>query len=104
MLRIAKYDMKKSSSILVIRAGEKNVKPPKKMAAKYKGKGKKIAKPNPPKVKVSAASECFYCKVKGHWKRNCPKYLMDVKSGYVSKASSSDNFIVEINVTTSIKD
>jgi hypothetical protein len=44
----------------VIRAGEKKVKTSKKKADKYKGKGKKIAKPNPPKVKVSAASECFY--------------------------------------------
>ena len=24
--------------------------------------------------------ECFYCKGKGHWKRNCPKYLSDKKS------------------------
>jgi hypothetical protein len=60
MLSIAKDDMKKSSSVLVIRAGEKKVKTSKKKADKYKGKGKKIAKPNPPKVNVSAASECFY--------------------------------------------
>ena len=27
--------------------------------------------------------ECFYCHDKGHWKRNCPKYLQDVKDGKV---------------------
>ncbi|CAH1435239.1 unnamed protein product [Lactuca virosa] len=28
-------------------------------------------------------AECFYCQNKGHWKRNCPKYLQDVKDGKV---------------------
>ena len=42
MLRIAKYDMKKSSSILVIRAGEKNVKPPKKWQLSTRAKGKRL--------------------------------------------------------------
>ncbi|CAH1442429.1 unnamed protein product [Lactuca virosa] len=27
--------------------------------------------------------EYFYCHDKGHWKRNCPKYLQDVKDGKV---------------------
>ena len=41
--------------------------------------GKK--KKNGPKPKT----ECFYCKGKGHWKRNCPKYLADKKDGKVNK-------------------
>ncbi|GJT64493.1 retrotransposon protein, putative, ty1-copia subclass [Tanacetum coccineum] len=24
---------------------------------------------------------CFYCNIKGHWKRSCPKYLKDLKDG-----------------------
>nr|KAJ0212110.1 hypothetical protein LSAT_V11C400165970 [Lactuca sativa] len=28
-------------------------------------------------------AECFYCHEKSHWKRNCPKYLQDVKDGKV---------------------
>ena len=28
-------------------------------------------------------TECFYCKGTGHWKRNCPKYLADMKDGKV---------------------
>ena len=30
-------------------------------------------------------TECFYCKQTGHWKRNCPKYLVDKKDGKVNK-------------------
>ena len=39
--------------------------------------GKK--KKNGPKPET----ECFYCKGKGHWQRNCPKYLADKKAGSV---------------------
>ncbi|XP_078170700.1 uncharacterized protein LOC144564967 [Carex rostrata] len=90
MLRIADGDMKKKSSVLMIQAGGKKIKKaPKKVAPKYQDKGKKILKPNPPKIKVAASSECYYCNSKGHWKRNCLKYLADLKSGKVSKASTS---------------
>ena len=27
----------------------------------------------------------FYCRGTGHWKRNCPKYLVDKKDGKVNK-------------------
>src|ERR1041385_5693993 len=30
-------------------------------------------------------SECHYCKNKGHWKRNCKKYLGYLKSGLITK-------------------
>ena len=105
MLRIADGDMKKKSSVLMIQAGGRKIKKaPKKVAPKYKGKGKMIPKPNPPKIKVAASSDCFYCKSKGHWKRNCPKYLADMKSGNVSKVSTSGIFVIEVNVATSIND
>jgi len=106
MLRVADDDMKKTSSVLMIREGGKKIKKaPKKVAPKYKGKGKKILKPNPPpKAKIPASAECFYCRVKGHWKRNCPTFLADLKSGKVSKPSSSGIFVVEVNVVSSIND
>src|SRR3954469_6777595 len=42
-------------------------------------------KPSP-----SAGSTCFYCKVDGHWKRNCSKYLADkAKSGGMTSDSGT---------------
>jgi hypothetical protein len=46
----------------------------------------------------------LYCQSKGHWKRNCPKYLEDVRTGKVLKTSTSDIFIVKVNVVISIHD
>ncbi|CAN1135668.1 hypothetical protein LINPERPRIM_LOCUS15415 [Linum perenne] len=31
--------------------------------------------------KMEHSDECFHCKQRGHWKRNCPKYLEDLKNG-----------------------
>ena len=45
-----------------------------------KGKGK-FSDEGSDKSKTHPDSECFYCKSKGHWKRNCRKYLQDKKSG-----------------------
>nr|KYP45195.1 Retrovirus-related Pol polyprotein from transposon TNT 1-94 [Cajanus cajan] len=46
-----------------------------------KGKAKGgVTKPNRKKVTVDKSDvECFYCKQKGHWKRNCKKYLDSLK-------------------------
>ncbi|KAK1686436.1 hypothetical protein QYE76_047284 [Lolium multiflorum] len=38
-----------------------------------------------PKNGPKPDAECYYCKEKGHWKRNCSKYLADLKSGLVKK-------------------
>jgi gag-polypeptide of LTR copia-type len=80
MLRITDGEMKKSSSILVIQEGTRKIKKMKrkmtpKVAPKYKDKGKMVPNQNTPKAKVSSTSDCFYYQSKGHWKRNCPKYL-----------------------------
>ncbi|KAL3626859.1 hypothetical protein CASFOL_029264 [Castilleja foliolosa] len=59
-----------------------------------KGKGKGISNVAKPKAgsnglsksqKTSLAeSQCFYCNVKGHYRRDCPKFLEDVKNGTVA--------------------
>ena len=36
-----------------------------------------------PKSGPKPETECFYCKETGHWKRKCPKYLVDKKDGKV---------------------
>ena len=50
-------------------------------------KGKeKLVKDNSSKPKKGATSndKCHYCNRTGHWKRNCPKYLADIKAGRVT--------------------
>ena len=37
-----------------------------------------------PKTKLKPETKCFYCKGKGHWKWNCPRYLADKKDGKVN--------------------
>jgi DnaJ-class molecular chaperone len=71
MLRIADVDMKKNSSVLMIREGARRTKRMKrkttpKVAPKYKGKGNMISNQNTSKPKVSSTSDCFYCQGKGH--------------------------------------
>ena len=97
MLRIADDDMKKRSSIFMIQEGGRKIKKKKrKWLLKYKGKVKQVPNQNTPKIKVSATSDCYYNNGKSHWKRNCPKYLADLKSGIVSKSSISDTFVVKV--------
>ena len=62
---------------------------------KRKGKGKKgnfkkngkqvDAQVKKPKSGPKPETKCFYCKGTGHWKRNCPKSLVDKKDGKVNK-------------------
>ncbi|KAK1605512.1 hypothetical protein QYE76_029185 [Lolium multiflorum] len=50
-----------------------------------KGGKKAAAPPKKPKGGPKPDTDCYYCNGKGHWKRNCPKYLADLKSGLVKK-------------------
>ena len=105
MLRTAEGDMKKGSHVLMIQEGGRKIKKAKgKKAQKYKGKGKSVVQATTPKIKVYANSDCYYCNGKGHWKRNCPKYLADLKVGNVPHASGSGMTVIEINVATSLND
>ncbi|XP_023733622.1 uncharacterized protein LOC111881462 [Lactuca sativa] len=47
-----------------------------------KGKGKKDPQNPPPKKKKNVAkyNTCFECGFVGHWKRNSPKYLVELKN------------------------
>ncbi|XP_075518317.1 uncharacterized protein LOC142552510 [Primulina tabacum] len=81
-------------SIGKVQEGEANVvkgkSPSSKASLKRKNKGK--GKGAPKKQKnwngsndkkkgdtAKPKGKCFYCGIDGHWKRNCPKYLADLK-------------------------
>ncbi|KAK8676012.1 hypothetical protein V6N13_034067 [Hibiscus sabdariffa] len=94
MLRTAEGNMKKggSKSVLMVY----------KAKGKGKGKGKKVEKSKgigktkpkgkeelKPKGGVSKDGKCFHCGKTGHWKRNCPIYLEEVKKAKAVGASVS---------------
>src|SRR3954465_10436719 len=83
-LKAAEVDIKKDNHVLIVN------KPP--SFKKGKGANKSFKKGNgksvtPVEKKLKSGpkpdTECFYCKDKGHWKRNCPKYLADKKAGTI---------------------
>jgi len=46
--------------------------------------------------------QCHHCHKFGHWRRNCPKYLEDIKAGRVTaQGMSSDIHMIEINHASS---
>ncbi|KAK8613675.1 hypothetical protein V6N13_101432 [Hibiscus sabdariffa] len=102
MLRTAESNMKKggSKSVLMVRvAKEKGKKVAKsKGSGKTKPKGKEALKP---KGGVSKDGKCFHCGKTGHWKRNYPIYLEDVKKAKVVGASVSGIYVIDVHVSTS---
>ncbi|KAK8634073.1 hypothetical protein V6N13_014902 [Hibiscus sabdariffa] len=90
MLRIVEGNMKKggSKSILMVR----EAKGKRKKVAKSKGTGKTKPKGKEalePKGGVSKDGKCFHCGKPGHWKRNCPVYLEEIKKAKAVGASVS---------------
>ena len=100
MWRTAKSNMKKdgSKSILLVHQDRE------KKVAKPKGKGKskpKDKKALKPKGGVSKDGKCFHCNKTGHWKRNCPVYLEEVKKARTDGASASGIYVIDVNLSTS---
>src|SRR3954466_728887 len=58
---------------------------------KKKGKGRNAKSGGKTKAQVKTKSgptkysECHYCKTNGYWKRNCKKYLGDLKNALITK-------------------
>ncbi|KAK1627997.1 hypothetical protein QYE76_002312 [Lolium multiflorum] len=60
-----------------------------------KGGKKASAPPEKPKGGPKPDTDCYYYNGKGHWKRNCPKYLADLKSGLVKKKKDQSSAVPE---------
>ncbi|KAK1670401.1 hypothetical protein QYE76_058560 [Lolium multiflorum] len=85
MLKSAEIEIKKEHQVLMVNKTT-SFKKHDKSKGKNKNSGKKAATPPvKPKAGPKPDGECYYCKEKGHWKRNCSKYLADLKSGLVKK-------------------
>ena len=79
MLKIAEVDIKKEHQVLMVRKTT-SFKKEKKTNFKKGGKSVAAAKKEP-KFGPKPETVSLYCKGDGHWKRNCPKYLVDKKAG-----------------------
>ena len=84
MLKSAEAEIKKEHQVLMVNKTTKFKKG--KGKKNFKKDGKDVAAPGKPVARKKSKNgpkpetECFYCKEKGHWKRNCPKYLADKKA------------------------
>src|SRR3954469_24750196 len=81
-LKAAEVDIKKDNHVLMVNKPSfkkgKGAKKPLKKGGKRVAPAEKKLKSGP-----KPETECFYCKDKGHWKHNCPKYLADKKAGTI---------------------
>ncbi|KAK1608428.1 hypothetical protein QYE76_032101 [Lolium multiflorum] len=90
MLKAAEIEIKKEHQVLMVNKTT-SFKKQGKSKGKFKKGGKKAATPPvKPKSGPKPDAECYYCKEKGHWKRNCSKYLADLKSGLVKKKKEDE--------------
>ncbi|KAK1681040.1 hypothetical protein QYE76_041888 [Lolium multiflorum] len=105
MLKSAEVEIQKEHQVLMVNkttSFKKQGKPNNKENFKKGGK-KADAPPKKPKVGPKPDTVCFYCKEEGHWKRNCPKYLADLKSGHVKKKGIFDIHVIYVYLTNDSK-
>nr|GFA75641.1 hypothetical protein [Tanacetum cinerariifolium] len=88
----------------ILKSNKKSLKTKGKGKTNGKGKDKQVYIPKPKNPKPAAKEHptkddiCHHCKEVGHWKRNCPVYLVELlkKKKQVGIASSSSIFIIEL--------
>src|SRR3954469_2093340 len=98
MLKSAEVEIKKEHQVLLV---NKTTKFKKQGKSKKKGNLKKGGKKvTAPAKKTKPDTECFYYKGEGHWKRNCPKYLADLKNGNIKKKGISDIHVIDVYLTS----
>ncbi|KAK1666031.1 hypothetical protein QYE76_054190 [Lolium multiflorum] len=89
-------EIRKENQVLMVNKTTSFKKQGKPDKGNFKKGGKKVAAPpENPKAGPKPDSVCYYCQGNGHWKRNCPKYLADLKSGHVKKRSEGKIFVAK---------
>src|SRR3954471_5082958 len=101
MLKSAEVEIKKEHQVLLVNKTTKFKKGKSKQNGHFKKGGKKVTAPTK-KTKAGSKpdTECFYCKGEGHWKRNCPKYLAELKNGNIKKKGISDIHVIDVYLTS----
>ena len=108
MLKTAEKSIKQHSNHVMV-VQKENKKRKRWMPPKGKAKGKVPNEPSSSKQKPKVKSgptpddECFHCHAKGHWSRNCKKYLEDKKKKGGS-TSASGIYLTEINIAIYLSD
>ena len=74
MLKVAEKDIQKNTNHVMMVKKTTKFKNSRTTNRKKdsKGTGESCA-PKKPKASPTTEAECFFCKEKGHWKKNCPK-------------------------------
>ncbi|KAK1632435.1 hypothetical protein QYE76_006750 [Lolium multiflorum] len=91
MLKSAEVEIKKENQVLMVNKTTSFKKQGKPNKGNFKKGGKKVAAPpEKPKAGPKPETVCYYCQGKGHWKRNCTKYLADLKSGHAKKKGTAE--------------
>ncbi|KAK1628117.1 hypothetical protein QYE76_002432 [Lolium multiflorum] len=102
MLKSAEVEIQKEHQVLMVNKTTKFKKQGKPKKDLKKGGKKAAAHPEKPKGGPKPDTDCYYCNGKGHWKRNCSKYLADLKSGLVKKKKGiSDIHVIDVYLTGS---
>ncbi|KAK1618113.1 hypothetical protein QYE76_023630 [Lolium multiflorum] len=93
MLKSAEVEIRKENQVLMVNKTISFKKQGKPNKGNFKKGGKKVAAPpEKPKAGPKPETVCYYCQGKGHWKRNCSKYLADLKSGHAKKKDCEVNY------------
>ncbi|KAK1618820.1 hypothetical protein QYE76_024337 [Lolium multiflorum] len=100
MLKYAEVKIRKENQVLMFNKTTSFMKQGKPNKGNFKKGGKEVvASPEKPKADPKPDTVCYYCKEKGHWKRNCPKYLADLKSGLIKKKGISNIHVIDVYLT-----
>src|SRR3954462_12470405 len=98
-LKAMEVDIKKDNNVLMVNKTPSFKKGKGAKKSFKKGSGKRVAPAEKNlKSRPKPYTECFYCKDKGHWKRNYPKYLADKKAGTIK--GICDVHVIDVYLTS----